>query len=128
MPGQIAWGIRATVDRGLCSQHVHHGCIGGGAVLRCGAFLAPAPAGQVGLQSGQRPDCVGAALLMAARILLTHRVGHRIQALIQRHRLDSINIGPNRAMPGVLGSIWTNRCSLISGGTRTPFGSSLAIH
>nr|CRL53380.1 hypothetical protein CPGR_00659 [Mycolicibacterium fortuitum subsp. fortuitum DSM 46621 = ATCC 6841 = JCM 6387] len=96
MPGQIARRIRATVDRGLSSQYMHHGRISGGPVLRGRAVLAPAPAGQVGLQSGQRPDRVGAALLMAAWILLTHCVGHRIQALIQRRRLDSINIGPNR--------------------------------
>ena len=79
---------------------MHHGRISGRPVLAGRTVLTPTPAPQLRLQPGQRPDRIRAALLKAARILLTHRVGHRIQALIQRHRIDSINVGPHRGHAG----------------------------
>ena len=77
-PGQIAQLGTGPVNRGLFGQHMDNGCRSGGAVGRCRAVVATAPASKTGVPTpAARTHQRGAARVCADRArtpwLLTHR-------------------------------------------------------
>ncbi|CAM2871330.1 hypothetical protein MYSI104531_06535 [Mycobacterium simiae] len=84
---QLRCGHRAgAVDGGLLGDHMNDDRRGRATLAR-GTVGPAAPAGQPVGRRRQRPQRIRAALLDAARVVLTHRVGQRIQALFQNSRV-----------------------------------------